>query len=224
MGLILSVNVKNLSASKVYVHNVHKFVNISVSCFLKRIQEMNSRSYWMFQNYLTISIPLMIMIPQVTMCLAMTLPTILTLFRFLTVICSLRSMMEIDLQANVAEFPTSSLTMTRQLLCDDEDIDNDPENHFYILALDDISLCDTVSLHPYDFITSFRTSTKLTLHYIVVPISLTLWSHQCHLGKLIVNFCLVKNAIMYGEVSNLVTNDAVGTLIVGSPDCYVRGS
>jgi hypothetical protein len=37
----------------------------------------------------------------------------------------------------------------------------------------------------------------------------------------LVNFCLVNNAIMYGEVSNLVTNDAVGTLVIGSPECYV---
>jgi Reverse transcriptase (RNA-dependent DNA polymerase)./Integrase core domain. len=37
----------------------------------------------------------------------------------------------------------------------------------------------------------------------------------------LVNFQLVKNAIMHGEVSNLVTNEAVGTLIVGSPDDFI---
>jgi Integrase core domain. len=36
----------------------------------------------------------------------------------------------------------------------------------------------------------------------------------------LVNFRLATGAIMYGEVSNLVTNDAIGTLIVGSPDDY----
>jgi Integrase core domain. len=37
----------------------------------------------------------------------------------------------------------------------------------------------------------------------------------------LVNFRLVSNMIMYGEVSNLVTNEAIGTLIVGSPNDYV---
>jgi hypothetical protein len=37
----------------------------------------------------------------------------------------------------------------------------------------------------------------------------------------LVNFRLAKDAIMYGEVSNLVTNEAVGTLIVGSPSRFV---
>mmetsp|Transcript_14774 Transcript_14774/g.27804 ORF Transcript_14774/g.27804 Transcript_14774/m.27804 type:complete len:171 (-) Transcript_14774:6-518(-) len=34
----------------------------------------------------------------------------------------------------------------------------------------------------------------------------------------LVNFCLAKGAIMYGEVSNLVTSEAVSTLIVGTPE------
>ena len=37
----------------------------------------------------------------------------------------------------------------------------------------------------------------------------------------LVNFRLAKGAIMYDEVSNLVTNEAVGTLIVGSPKDHV---
>jgi hypothetical protein len=39
----------------------------------------------------------------------------------------------------------------------------------------------------------------------------------------LVNFRLADRAIMYGEISNLVTNEAIGTLIVGSPDdCIVH--
>lgn len=37
----------------------------------------------------------------------------------------------------------------------------------------------------------------------------------------LVNFRLAKGAIMYGEIANLVTEEAIGTLIVGSPDKYV---
>jgi hypothetical protein len=37
----------------------------------------------------------------------------------------------------------------------------------------------------------------------------------------LVNFRLATGAIMYGKVSNLVTNEALGTLIIGSPDNYV---
>ena len=36
----------------------------------------------------------------------------------------------------------------------------------------------------------------------------------------LVNFRLAEGAIMYGEVSNLVTGEAIGTLIVGSPEKY----
>jgi Integrase core domain. len=36
----------------------------------------------------------------------------------------------------------------------------------------------------------------------------------------LVNFRLARGAIMYGEIANLVTKDAIGTLIVGSPDDY----
>jgi Integrase core domain. len=36
-----------------------------------------------------------------------------------------------------------------------------------------------------------------------------------------VNFRLATDAIMYGEVANLVTHEAIGTLIVGSPTKYV---
>jgi Integrase core domain. len=37
----------------------------------------------------------------------------------------------------------------------------------------------------------------------------------------LVNFRLASGAIMYGEVSNLVTNESIGTLIVGTPDEHV---
>jgi hypothetical protein len=36
----------------------------------------------------------------------------------------------------------------------------------------------------------------------------------------LVNFRLTKGAIMYGEISNLVSQEAIGTLIVGTPDQY----
>jgi hypothetical protein len=40
--------------------------------------------------------------------------------------------------SNVAQFPNSSPSMNRQLLCDDDDSDDASDPHFYILALEDL--------------------------------------------------------------------------------------